>query len=530
MRNKHDNQSYLLGKNGSNIYKVVDQNEEQEGSKGCALSLVFEHTSKESSEEHHYNASISFPSNDRAIFSDGQGELCIIDTAKAWNVIHKEEKCGNLKPFRVASSLFSTDKKCLSVLIHGIEEKAKVNNLHEAIKAKASNFVNIVEWFEFNASTFKLERCRSYAFLGEIESLELCHSGILYFGEDKSFQLLNDSAGMDETEVEKMEEPQQTPKEPAPSFYWMQGVEDMVIWVMLPDNINKKEIKVVLKPSQMSIKIRDTTILDGKLWNVIDSDSMSWTIDSKKKRLEVNMSKANVGMIWQRFIADKALPDGEEVNSPEMVERLHEEFSQLTTTTEDPNANCINENSQIYNAQELDACDDQSDISRVFLCIKTPKEVQKVNVGEKQVLIGQLLASSDTPSQICVRHDVDGLVWQPLIKQEGRLTFEHVDTFDALGYVQASKSQRRFTVSAPDRSYSAIIDRARHVYIYRKPEPISEGCELRNRKSGQNVQKVAKQQVPTLEHDPDDFVTGALALEKSLYVATTRNLYCLKIH
>merc|ERR1712008_381322 len=80
--------------------------------------------------------------------------------------------------------------------------------------------------------------------------------------------------------------------------------------------------------------------------------------------------------------------------------------------------------------------------------------------------------------------------WQPIV-ENGNLRLEHVDTFDALGYVQASKSQRRFTVAAPDRSYAAIIDRQRHVYIYRKPEPIAEGCELRNRKSGQSVEKVA---------------------------------------
>ena len=85
-------------------------------------------------------------------------------------------------------------------------------------------------------------------------------------------------------------------------------------------------------------------------------------------------------------------------------------------------------------------------------------------------------------------------------------------------------------MAASDRSYAAIIDRQRHVYIYRKPEPIAEGCELRNRKSGQNVQKVAKQQVPTLDHDPEDFVVGAIATSKTLFVATCYNLYCLKIH
>ena len=172
------------------------------------------------------------------------------------------------------------------------------------------------------------------------------------------------------------------------------------------------------------------------------------------------------------------------------------------------------------------------------------KIMKKVNVGDRQVLFistasGLKERTGNGLRQLCLRHDVDGLVWQPVIeKNSGNadsgsgsgIRLEHVDTFDALGYVQASKSQRRFTMAAPDRSYAAIIDRQRHVYIYRKPEAIAEGCELRNRKSGQSVEKVAKQQVSTLDHDSEDFVVGAIATRKTVFVATCCNLYCLKIH
>ena len=175
------------------------------------------------------------------------------------------------------------------------------------------------------------------------------------------------------------------------------------------------------------------------------------------------------------------------------------------------------------------------------------KIMKKVNVGDRQVIFISTAAdqfkertgSGNGLRQLCLRHDVDGLVWQPIIEKNlgnadggsgNGIRLEHVDTFDALGYVQASKSQRRFTLAAPDRSYAAIIDRQRHVYVYRKPEPISEGCELRNRKSGQSVEKVAKQQVSTLDHDSEDFVVGAIATRKTVFVATCSNLYCLKIH
>ena len=164
----------------------------------------------------------------------------------------------------------------------------------------------------------------------------------------------------------KVEEEKSSPPETPPPFYWLQGVEDMAVWVMLPKDIHKKEIKVSLKPSQMSIKIKNETVLDGKLWGVIDSDSMTWTIDTKKNKLEVTFCKANdnrnSGMIWQRFLADKELTDGEEVMHADMVEKIHQELSHLTTN--DPNANSIKENSHVYNNQELESCDDNSTINR----------------------------------------------------------------------------------------------------------------------------------------------------------------------
>lgn len=187
-------------------------------------------------------------------------------------------------------------------------------------------------------------------------------------------------------------------------------------------------------------------------------------------------------------------------------------------------------------------------IPRAYMYINDddPTKPKKVNVGDRQVLFISTAAGGQSKErtgngfrQLCLRHDVDGLVWQPVIEKDSGnadsgngsgIRLEHVDTFDALGYVQASKSQRRFTMAAPDRSYAAIIDRQRHVYIYRKPEPIAEGCELRNRKSGQSVEKVAKQQVSTLDHDSEDFVVGAIATRKTVFVATCSNLYCLKIH
>ena len=123
------------------------------------------------------------------------------------------------------------------------------------------------------------------------------------------------------------------------------------------------------------------------------------------------------------------------------------------------------------------------------------------------------------------RHDVDGLIWQPdtseCLKENKsiKLAIEHVESFAALGYVQASKQQRKFTVCSSDMTYAVIVDRTRHLYLYRQPSDIAQGCELRNRTTGQKVKTLAKQQVITLQDTNEDII-GALATSKTIFVST----------
>ena len=131
---------------------------------------------------------------------------------------------------------------------------------------------------------------------------------------------------------------------------------------------------------------------------------------------------------------------------------------------------------------------------------------------------------------------MDGLIWHPTLtptltnSNKHSLSMDHVGTISALGYVQASKQQRRFTCISPNLAFAAIVDRCRHVYIYRQPTKISEGCELRNRNTGQKVKKVAKLQVVTMEQDTNnEEVIGALASNTTVFVATKTSLFTIRV-
>ena len=105
------------------------------------------------------------------------------------------------------------------------------------------------------------------------------------------------------------------------------------------------------------------------------------------------------------------------------------------------------------------------------------------------------------------------------------MSTKHISTFSALGYVQASKTQRKLTVSSPDLSYAAICEINRRIYIYRQPSAINS--DLRNRKSGQKISQVAKQQVVTLESAAD--FHGIVATNSKLIVLTCDTIYVVKV-
>ena len=78
---------------------------------------------------------------------------------------------------------------------------------------------------------------------------------------------------------------------------------------------------------------------------------------------------------------------------------------------------------------------------------------------------------SGHPGYMCLRHDVDGVVWLPhacLTNSHSR--WSHVSTFHALGYVQASKRDKKFTTCPPNLKFAVITDSSRHVFVYMQPE------------------------------------------------------------
>ena len=101
----------------------------------------------------------------------------------------------------------------------------------------------------------------------------------------------------------------------------------------------------------------------------------------------------------------------------------------------------------------------------LLLC--SPPSLLQVGLGGHHLLFTAPSTVGSLPL-FCLRHDVDAIVWQPLATND-EVTWNHLGTFNALGYVQAAKMDKKFATCPPSLSFTAISDCNRHVFVYRQP-------------------------------------------------------------
>ena len=101
----------------------------------------------------------------------------------------------------------------------------------------------------------------------------------------------------------------------------------------------------------------------------------------------------------------------------------------------------------------------------------------------KQLLFS-LPPTIDTPTYLCLKHDIDALLFSLVGVSSGPITtplmtqqWDHAHTFNALGYVQASKREKKFLTCDSTCSYCVLTDCNRHVFIYRQPAAGIKGNE-----------------------------------------------------
>ncbi|CAH1968283.1 unnamed protein product [Acanthoscelides obtectus] len=305
--------------------------------------------------------------------------------------------------------------------------------------------------------------------------------------------------------------------DPAKAYQWTQNLEDITIKLPLPDGTTSNQVQIQTEPTKLEIKCEANILASGDLYQRIDSDLTTWSIEESV--LQVILNKSENGLMWPELIVGDNT--GEYVLDTCIVQEVHEKLAQLCSESE-----TAPQTGATFNSQQIEECDFETDKSGSFerFCGKTNQATHKVNLGSHLVLVTCTLDPC-LPPAIGIRHDVDVCIWQPK-NCDGNFEITHEGTLLAFGYVQASKQNRKFIACPPDLSYSVISESTRHLFIYRQDRSITD-TELRNRSTGRRIHSVAEQQVVNIPVDEE--ILGIHATNNILYLLLETSIVSLQM-
>lgn len=469
------------------------------------------------------NVQLKFVSPDLVVICDGAGQLHIIDTGDR-KLPHSEWKVliSACVPEETVPCLLVDAVKYMVSQGHKIEcllTHVQDSTPEEKDKYR-SPFLTVLEWVTLTSADQKhwsVERTRQlitsrpfhYAsLLREGNGIVVAGDAQVIFTRDSAVPVVSD----EEKEMEVEERP--------PVYTWLQTQDDVSVQFTVPATVTKADIYFNLKTSFIEFGVKNgSELLKGPLHSAVDVESSTWTIEGQ--RIDLLLGKLEAGM-WPTVVQGDTR--GEMVPDATQIATIHERLAHLTSEELNPSPD---QGEKPYNSQQLEECDMYPDDNFLLMRLDgdSHKITHKTNLGGHQWLFNTDLGPDACPA-VCLRHDVDGFLWQPSETPSSKEpVWKHVATFNAFGYVQASKQQRLFTVSPPHSSYVAISDNIRHIYVYRQSTPVL--TPVRNRKTGQQINTVAKQQVISL--DSTDHILGLRATNNKIFILTDSKLFMVKI-
>lgn len=468
-------------------------------------------------------SSLSLTSSTWAALSDGTGRLHLLRTGKRGDSSHNKwepmfsESIG--EPFVILHSVSHVEAgvHSLDVLVLRVQkdpEETRGSGFYVALEwLTVSNTADKGQEKSYELKRRRLLRGRTVPHYAALEP----HGTGLMLASEKPFTCTHlDGQPVVQPEPEPMEV-----EKTDPIYVWQQSMEDLTVCVRLPQGVTKEEIQFGLTADSLSIGVRGfSPLLQGQLYAAVDPEASAWIIKDNKS-LEVTLQKRSEGALWPELVMGDRR--GELVMSDEQTAQILERLAHLTS---DDMSATPDVDKPPCNSQELEDCDGFPDdsFSLVRFDGETLKPTRVVNLGSHQYLFTVQSDPTLMPC-LCLRHDVDALVWQPRPEQLEHM-WEHVATFNALGYVQASKRDKKFATCAPNFSYASLCECLRRAFIYRQPAPVE--TVLFNRRQGRQVGQVAKQQVSSL--DSDRPILGFRATNERLYILTSQNLHVLKVN
>ncbi|XP_074595834.1 nudC domain-containing protein 1 [Brevipalpus obovatus] len=527
-----------------NINSIEVINDDNTLETKCCLQLADQMKHYSSSSSRDCLVTISFPTDNLALvlfsqssIAGGEGEkieLLVINTGdrqfhKDWKVVHKFNlldqtiypqpsdniDCGQVvtihSPCKIISSNSGSQSDDIQVIILSLTK-----NHDDKFECLLSNiFLCQKEGLpESEWTVQRLLQLSSPSYPLYIGSDFREKSCVMCAVSEKQFKFLFDSR----SRLEMSTETETKDDGVLYTFYQSEGMIN--IDFKLSSDIEAKHIKINFGPRNLSIYVRNEKVFDEELWEAIYPDDCSWTLEkgSRKKSeeesvLQLTLVKQEEDFTWDQLIK------GED-RGVQLFDDAETKLNALSYLA--GSLKLSSEPKYIPSLRGSEQCDEVTQ-DLAFTCYDcgSKRISYQMNLAGHQWLF-EGLQSTKLPC-FSVRHDVDALILLPSIS--GReLKINHIATFPALGYVQASKQSKRFLNCSPDFEYAFLADYTNHVYIYKQPEL---DPTLRNRKV-QAKSKVAKQKVVNLGREPV-IIIGAIAYHRRLILLSKSKLFCVHV-
>ncbi|EFO18721.1 hypothetical protein LOAG_09774 [Loa loa] len=477
--------------------------------------------------EDRYPAAVSFPDAGHAFVSNGFGRLTMYITgdrrnAAAWEECLSVEPLiddGKISSFIIIESRYMENK--FDVLLRSVVPSKRSSN--------QGNFLSKVIWLTVASENGRMAvtEIRSIICTGHTEmvtfdqlpeglivistgDLSFCGSGIST--SDAASQEMNKECGVESTKLAKKR------------YAWSQTGGDVTAVFTCDETISKKDVSLSLSATSVHLSVKGIILVGGILGGSVDPTSSTYTIDNNK--LELFLAKSEGGLThWSELV----LSDDQGVyeidsESLSIASGMLERFTSESQTV----GNCgVDRN---FNTEQMEDCDiSVDDICKIrWLNCASQKLNHESDITTHSVLFSVCLDFG--PRFLCIRMDVDGILWK--FTEESKKVQHHA-TFNAFGYVQASKTQRKFSTCPTDCSYAVIIEAKRHAFVYWQPTAVTS--DLRNRKTGRRVAGIAKQQLISLSKPSEscdanavtENIVGVHADNEFLFILTTTDIFAV---
>ena len=503
--------------------------------------MVFSLGSEMSTEKKRLPPSFVFPSNTFCVVCDGQGGTFLLDTGlrndrdtNLWKILCYDED--KRFPSIILHAVHRSSNECKDIKTDYIDclfLKFQEPNVNDD---NGSAPVIVLEWTSIekvpNSDEYRIGEIKTFngksvpmyaALSPDCSDLYIAASSAFQYRPAWSTEVDEEIERISELDDEKKDESRTSP------YRWKQSSENIMLYIDLPPGATSSFVVYSLSSRHLNIGIRETkdsepvTILNGNLYLDADPEASVWTIVDGQ--LEVTLQKRIEGRSWVTVVEGD--DRGEFLVDPDEAEKIHRQLSHLTSDT----LNTDPSDGNLFNSGQLEDCDAYYDSSATLMRFDaiSDKFTHSADISSLRWLFNYSTERGDVPVFV-LRHDVDAVAWQPLSstetgKKDARILYKHIATFNALGYVHASKTNLKFCSSPPDASYAAFCECQRRVYVYRQPTPLTS--TLRNRSSGAKVGKIAFQQVATIEGSND--ILGFATTNERIYVLTNNNLIVFKV-